>query len=265
MPVTDPDKDDVGKLNFTATNLPEGATLSSSTGEFFWTPTYEQSGNYQVNFQVTDSFGATDNTQVSITVENVNRPPSIEGLGKKSVQENELLEFTLVGNDPDKEDEGKVSLRPITLPRGASFNANSGQFTWTPDFNQSGDYVIEFEATDGQAASVTETILVDVENVNRTPEIDSPGNQSVREGETLSFRVTATDPDKEDAGNLQFSSDNLPKGAQFKPNGEFSWTPGVDQQGSYDITLTVTDSGDMSDSITISVQVEDVGGSPEGQ
>ena len=146
----------------------------------------------------------------------------------------------------------------VTLPTGASFDANSGQFSWTPTFEQSGDYVIEFETTDGQSASTNETVLVKVENTDRAPTINSPGNQSVKEGESLSFKITATDPDKEDQGNLQFSADNLPAGAQFNPDGDFSWTPGADQQGSYDITFKVKDSGDMSDSATISVQVEDV-------
>ena len=258
LPVDDPDREDVGKLNFSSPNLPEGATLSSSTGEFYWTPTYEQSGNYQVDFQVNDSFGASANTSVSITVENVNRPPFIEGIGKKTVKENEKLEFQLVAKDPDKEDEGKVRLRAVTLPTGASFDENSGQFSWTPTFEQSGDYVIEFETTDGQSASTNETVLVKVENTDRAPTINSPGNQSVKEGEPLAFKITATDPDKEDQGNLQFSADNLPAGAQFNPDGDFSWTPGADQQGNYDITFKVKDSGDMSDSATISVQVEDV-------
>lgn len=262
---TDPDKEDAGELEFSATGLPEGATFSSSTGDFFWTPTYEQSGSYQIDFQVTDSFSASENTQVSITIENVNRPPAIEGVGTKTVDENEKLEFILTANDPDNADKGKVRLRAVTLPTGASFDAGSGQFSWTPTYDQSGRYVIEFEATDPKAASTTETVIVEVQNVNRAPEIDSPGNQSVKERETLSFRVTASDPDKEDQGNLQLSADNLPSGAQFRPNGEFTWTPGIDQQGSYDIAFTVKDSGDMSDSATISVQVEDVVKLPEEQ
>lgn len=258
LPVDDPDREDVGKLNYASTNLPEGATFSSSTGEFFWTPTYEQSGGYQIDFNVTDSFGGSDNTQVSVTVENVNRPPSIEGAEKKSVRENQQLSFVLTGNDPDKEDEGKIKLRAATLPVGASFDANSGAFSWTPTFDQAGKYAIEFQVTDGQGASVTESVLVDVENENRGPKIDSPGNQSVKEGQSLEFKVTATDPDKEDQGNLKFSSGNLPSGAQLKESGSFTWTPGTDQQGSYDVTFTVKDAADLSDSVTISVQVEDV-------
>jgi len=258
LPVDDPDREDVGKLSFTSTNLPEGATFSSSTAEFFWTPTYEQSGSYQIDFDVTDSFGASDNTQVAVTVENVNRPPFIEGLEKKSVKENQQLSFVLTGKDPDKEDEGKIRLRAATLPVGASFDANSGRFTWTPTFDQAGKYAIEFQVTDGQGASVTESVLVDVENENRAPKINSPGNQSVKEGHALQFEVTATDPDKEDQGNLRFSCGNLPSGAQLKESGSFSWTPGIDQQGNYDLTFTVKDAGGLSDSVTISVQVEDV-------
>jgi hypothetical protein len=265
LPVDDPDREDVGKLNYSSPNLPEGATFSASTGEFFWTPTYEQSGTYQIEFDVTDSFGASDNTKVSVTVQNLNRPPAIEGIEKKSVKENQQLSFVLTATDADKEDEGKVKLRAATLPVGASFNANSGQFSWTPTFDQGGKYAIEFEATDGQGASVNESVLVDVENENRAPKINSPGNQSVKEGQTLEFKVTAADPDKEDKENLKFSSANLPSGAQLKESGTFSWTPGGDQQGSYDITFTVKDSGDLSDSVTITVMVEDVAPVPAPQ
>ena len=263
LPVEDPDREDVGKLNYTSMNLPEGATFSSSTGEFFWTPTYGQSGDYQIEFEVTDTFGAEATSTVSVKIENVNRPPSIEGIAKKTVKENEKLDFVLVGKDPDKEDEGKVRLRAVTLPTGASFNENSGQFTWTPTYDQSGDYVIEFQVTDGQGLSTNETVLAKVENTNRAPKINSPGNQSVKEGATLNFKLTASDPDKEDQGNLQFSGNNLPAGAQLRPDGEFSWTPGFDQQGSYDIAFTVKDSAGDSDSVTISVQVEDVVKVPE--
>lgn len=261
----DPDREDVGKLTYSAANLPDGARLSSSTGEFFWTPTYEQSGEYQIDFQVTDSFGAADNTSVSITIENVNRPPFIEGLSKRTVKENEPIEFTLTSQDPDPEDAGKVRLRAVKLPRGASFDANSGRFTWTPDFDQSGDYVVEFEVSDPQGASVNETMLITVENANRQPSIESPGDRTINAGETLTFQITAGDPDKEDAGNLEFSAENMPSGAQLSPDGRFSWTPRIDQPGSYEIGFTVKDREGSTDSVTITVQVEGGAGGAEGQ
>ncbi|WP_439882594.1 DUF4082 domain-containing protein [Pontibacter sp. MBLB2868] len=51
-------------LTYSANKLPTGASLNSTTGEFFWTPTNRQTGNYKINFRVTDGI-----TQVS---ENVN-------------------------------------------------------------------------------------------------------------------------------------------------------------------------------------------------
>ena len=67
---TDLDEDD---LTFTASNLPSGAMFvdnGDNTATFSWTPTYRQSGEYKyVHFEVTDTI-ATDEEDITITVNN---------------------------------------------------------------------------------------------------------------------------------------------------------------------------------------------------
>ena len=66
---SDPDGD---PLTYSASNLPSGAQLNSTTGEFFWTPTYEQAGTYTVTFNVSDG-SLTDSKSANITVNNILR------------------------------------------------------------------------------------------------------------------------------------------------------------------------------------------------
>jgi len=62
---TDPDDDD---LTFTATTLPGEAVFDSGTGAFSWTPTYSESGTYEVTFTVADDRGHSDSETITITV-----------------------------------------------------------------------------------------------------------------------------------------------------------------------------------------------------
>ncbi len=65
---TDPDEDD---LTYSVSNLPPGANFTSSTGNFSWTPTEDQSGIYpNICFVVSDGT-LTDSECISITVHDV--------------------------------------------------------------------------------------------------------------------------------------------------------------------------------------------------
>jgi PKD repeat protein len=68
---TDEDKED--KLTFTATGLPDGATLSPE-GKLTFTPTEKTVGKFTVQVSVKDDFGAEDTKSFSITVSKPNLP-----------------------------------------------------------------------------------------------------------------------------------------------------------------------------------------------
>jgi len=80
---------------------------------------------------------------------------------------------------------------------------------------------------------------------NNPPVITSNiGNQSVEEGSTLSFMLTATDADGD---SLIWTAQNLPAGATFTDNhdgtADFEWTPDFSQSGDYSgILFVVSDS-----------------------
>ena len=93
------------------------------------------------------------------------------------------------------------------------------------------------------------------------PTLNTVEPRTVRTGESLTFTVSATDPDGD---ALTYSASNLPQGASFNSTTRtFSWTPTDDQTGLYsDIRFQVSD-GSLTDSQTISITVTGSSGQPD--
>jgi predicted peptidase len=74
-------------------------------------------------------------------------PPVWAPIEDQSVDENRTLTFTVSASDP----EGKaLTYSTGPLPAGASFNPETQEFTWTPDYTQAGVYPIVFYVSDGE-------------------------------------------------------------------------------------------------------------------
>ncbi len=243
---TDPDGD---PLTFTVHSLPAGASLDSATGAFTWTPSYEQAGSYTAAFIVTDAEGLGDLEEVTLTIENANRPPEFEPIPDKTCKEGERM--TVIVSATDKDGEPMTYTVGHNLP-GAAFDAWTRTFSWTPGYDQQGNHEVVFTVSDPNGASQAEPVLFTVTNVNRTPGFGLLGNQTVTAGTTLKLTLDASDPDGD---KLTYGATGLPKGALFTAaTGTFSWTPTTKQLGQYVVTFTVSD-GTLTVSKTITITV----------
>lgn len=87
-------------LSFSSLKLPSGATLHPTTGVFEWTPAFTQHGVYEIPFTVSD--GKHSKTQTTtITVLNVNAPPTFEAMGSFQAFEGQRLAIQTFAFDPD--------------------------------------------------------------------------------------------------------------------------------------------------------------------
>lgn len=240
---TDGDDD---TITYSVVGLPPGASFNKNSGSFIWNPGYSAAGTYYIKFIATAG-GLTDSETIAITVNNINRPPVLNSIGNKAADENTLLSFTISASDSDGDE---ISYSVVGLPPGASFNTNSGVFSWTPSFTASGDYSVVFMANDNVITD-SETITITVGNVERAPVLDSIGSKVIDENSLLSFTISATDPDGD---SIIYSATGLPGGAGFTTTGTFSWTPGIGAAGTYDVTFTAESKG-LTDSETVTITV----------
>ncbi len=170
-----------------------------------------------------------------------NHTPMLDPIGNRTVNEGELIEFAVNATDVDND---VLTYSASNLPLGAAFNTSTGLFSWTPSFNQEGNYAdIEFTVTDNGTPMEldTELIMISVGNVNRPPVFAGVGTQAALEGETISFVVSATDPDGD---AVVLIASGTPAGASFNMStGVFSWTPTLAQAGAYVAVFVATDNG----------------------
>ncbi len=244
---TDADGD---TLSFSASGLPDGADFFTSTNRFVWFPSYAQAGSYNVTITVSDGKGGTDSETVTITVSNVNQAPTMTAIGNKTVAEGGNLTINLQATDPDGD---SLTYLVLNSPTGASFNASTRTFSWSPNFTQAGSYPVTFVAKDPGNQSAMEAITITVTDTNCAPILSVIGNKTIDPGNVLSFTLSATDADGD---TLTYSASGLPSGATFNAASKtFSWTPTVNQSGTYSVTFGVSDSKGGSDSEVCMISV----------
>jgi len=101
---------------------------------------------------------------------------------------------------------------------------------------------------DGYAVSdvAIEDFVITVAGVNQAPELNSIGNKSVYEDQSLQFIISATDLEKT-TPILSADLSDLPAGASFDANtGEFRWDTIIGDAGIYTAVFTATDGDDLT-------------------
>lgn len=107
-----------------------------------------------------------------------------------------------------------------------------------------------------QAHTVTKSITIKVGNVNRPPQLMPIGDRAVIAGTTVTFTLTAADPDGD---ALSFPVPTaLPDGAALTDNSDctavFNWTPAAAQAGTTTLEFTTTDGSETaSESVVLTV------------
>jgi len=260
---TDPD----GTIpTLTMSGTPPNASFVNNgdgTGLFKFKPSFFQAGTVAPTFVASDG-SLSDFERVTITVQDVNLPPSIDSIPPKTVEEAKTLQFTVIGRDSTDADGGPLFLIAINLPVNATFTDSGngkGVFRFTPDSSQIGVYNVTFNCTDAESPALTgsRTVQITVIDVNRAPVLATIGFKIVTEGNTLSFAVYATDPD---GTYPTLSASPLPRGAvlvdSLNGKGSFTWTPDFAQAGLYSITFKASD-GALEDKENVFIQVRSAG------
>ncbi len=215
-------KSDVDNSFTRSFEVPAGQTVNS-----WWEVV--PGGSHQVSIQWTDPDKGMADTLTSATL-NIpiegdteysfvipangppaeNHPPVLAPIGNKTGTVGQALTFTASATDQDSD---TLTYSASNLPQGATFNASTHTFSWTP--SAAGTYSgIVFSVTDNKSAPVSETINITVNAApaNQPPVLNLIGNKTGTIGQPISFTVSASDPENDP---LTYSASNLPQGATF--------------------------------------------------
>ncbi len=187
-----------------------------------------------------------------------NRTPVLANIDDKSIDEGSLLEFTVTATDVDSADQLAFSL-DFGAPEGATIDANTGLFSWTPAEAQGpATFAITIRVTDDGAPPLSDlqTISVTVNEINQAPVLATINDVTINVGTELQLTATATDADLP-ANTLTFSLDaGAPQGATIDGStGLFTWIPTAAQSGLVPITVRVDDQDGASATTSFQVTV----------
>lgn len=243
-------------LTFSMTG-PDGATLTGTA--FAWTPSEEQGpGSYPITFTVSDG-ELSDSETITVQVNEVNVAPILGSIGNQTVDEETALTFTATATDSDLP-ANTLSFSLVGAPTGASIDASTGAFSWTPaEADGPGTHSFDVVVTDNgsPAMSDSETITVTVNEVNVAPVLGEIANVTTQWDDEVTFTATATDHDIP-ANTLTFSLVGAPAGASINASsGLFTWDPASSQIGVHTFDVVVTDNGtpNLSDSQSVTITV----------
>jgi len=189
--------------------------------------------------------------------------------GSYSFDEDTSGTYNLKASDVDKSDRLTYTIT-TQLMGDLTLNDLTGEFTYTPEANFSGQRLLTFFVSDGNAESNTATVTITVLPINDAPEQSEPLiDQTIFEDVSFEYYLPYAffDIDENDTLSytaLQTNGNALPSWLTFDPMGpSFVGTPTNNDIGKVHIKLKATDLSGTNISDTFSLTVVNVNDLPE--
>lgn len=226
-------------LNFAMVNGPGFLVMDPETGVLSGTPVVGDVGVHSIEISVSDG-SLSQSQSFDLTVTNVNDAPVITSSQNTTAQENVDYQYTLVATDEELE---TLTYSLVNGPEGMVINSESGEVNWLPPAASENYMVnVEFSVSDGTSFTA-QSFDISVSVLNDAPEILSEAIVSATENQDYLYQLTIIDPD-DDIGELTVSLTQAPEGMTVTASGLIEWQPSDEQNGDFDVTVSVADGGE---------------------
>ncbi len=232
------DTDVDGPLEFVALgNAFHGSVSITSLGEITFIPDTDYFGtDAGFEYLVKDPGGSESTGQVSIRVDNINDQPYIIANTLVS-SEDQIIVFDTATIEKfiSDQDGDTITLDSVDSVTGGTISEVGGVYTFTPDQNYHGPASLTYSANDGQGATLSGTLNIDILSQD-DPTSFGVDSFVTREEQALVVTVAdlmANDLDPDGAGGLEFTGLGQVKHGQVSmaPGGIIEFLPSADYFG----------------------------------
>jgi CSLREA domain-containing protein len=241
-------------LTFSATGLPLGLRIDPVTGQINGTLTNAAEGIHEVTVAASNG-RQTARTAFTWTVTN---PPPVAVNDAAATNEDTAVLINILANDRDP-DNDVLTMRLASGPGNGTAVVNAdGSLTYTPNANFNGVDSVTYQVNDGTVDSNLATVTMTINPVNDPPGFTPDPDPTVLEdagAQTVPAWATAISPGppNEATQTLTFLVTN-------NNNALFAVQPAVAPDG----TLTYTPALEANGNATVTVQLQDDGGTANG-
>ena len=166
-----------------------GTAVLNADGTVTYMPAANYNGADSFTYKANDGRADSANAAtVSVTITPANDRPTIDPIATKTVNEGSLLSFTVSASDSEND---TLVYSLDAAPAGATLDASSGLFSWTPADGPATTQVT-VRATDSHGTFDTASFSVSVLNV--TPTLGIAGAGSATQGQPYTLELSAADP-----------------------------------------------------------------------
>jgi Putative Ig domain/PLD-like domain len=222
-----------GTLTYSATGLPTGLSINSTTGDI--SGTASTAGTYTVTVKGTDSTGPSGSATYTWDVGSTSNTVTVTNPGSQTGTVGTKASLQISATDSAS---GQTLTYSATgLPAGLSINTSTGLITGTP--TTAADYSVTVTATDTTGAHGSATFSWDISAATgNTVTVANPGSQTGTVGTGVSLQISATD--SAPGQTLTYSATGLPAGLSINTStGLITGTPTT--AADYNVTVTATD------------------------
>ena len=253
---SDPDLPDDSLQVLIETPPLQGQLNLHPDGSLVYTPTLNFNGPITFSYQTSDGELLSPVAVVTLSFDTANDPP-VAAADLYSGLEDQPLSIQapgLLANDRDIDFPGDMLTAVlVSAPSQGQLDLlPDGSFVYTPALDFNGPITFSYQVSDGQLLSSNQLVRLVVEALNDAPRVLAGSDQVVEEGQALQFAGEVFDPDSpvQAAGIAWDFGDGSPA-----VTGILTPTHSYRDQGTYTVTLTVTDTlgGAASDRLQVSV------------